>query len=175
VWPGRQPAAARAATSLHTYTGGVQCPSCRHPDTKVIDSRGAHDGAAIRRRRACPECGYRFTTFERIEGAALTVVKSNGRTEPFDRAKIVAGVLAACKGRPVDQAAIEGLAEDVEDVVRLDGAETTSSRVGLVVLEHLRRLDEVAYVRFASVYKGFADAADFQREVALLDKLTAPS
>jgi transcriptional repressor NrdR len=152
----------------------VQCPSCRHPDTKVIDSRGAHDGAAIRRRRACPECGYRFTTFERIEGAALTVVKSNGRTEPFDRAKIVAGVLAACKGRPVDQAAIEGLAEDVEDVVRLDGAETTSSRIGLVVLEHLRRLDEVAYVRFASVYKGFADAADFQREVALLDKLTTP-
>jgi transcriptional repressor NrdR len=152
----------------------VQCPSCRHVDTKVIDSRGAHDGAAIRRRRACPECGYRFTTFERVEGAVLTVVKSNGRTEPFDRAKIVAGVLSACKGRPVDQAAVEALAEDVEDEVRLDGAETTSTRIGLVVLDHLRRLDQVAYVRFASVYKGFDDAADFQREVALLDKLATP-
>jgi transcriptional repressor NrdR len=152
----------------------VQCPSCRHPDTKVIDSRQAHDGAAIRRRRACPECSYRFTTFERVEGATLTVVKSGGRAEPFDRSKIVAGVLAASKGRPIHQTAVEALAEDVEDEVRLDGAETTSSRIGLVVLEHLRRLDRVAYVRFASVYKDFDDAADFQREVALLDKLTAP-
>ncbi len=141
----------------------------------MIDSRAAHDGAAIRRRRACPECSYRFTTFERIEGAALTVLKSNGRSEPFDRSKVVAGVLAACKGRPVDQAAIEGLAEDVEDEVRLDGPETTSSRIGLVVLDHLRRLDEVAYVRFASVYKDFDAAADFQREIALLDKLAAPN
>lgn len=141
----------------------------------MIDSRAANDGAAIRRRRACPECGYRFTTFERVEAAALTVVKTSGRTEPFDRAKVVAGVVAACKGRPVDQAAIDGLAEDVEDIVRLHGPETTSTRIGLVVLEHLRRLDEVAYVRFASVYKAFADAADFQREIALLDKLTASS
>lgn len=141
----------------------------------MIDSRAAHDGAAIRRRRSCPECSYRFTTFERIEGAALTVAKSNGRSEPFDRSKIVAGVLAASKGRPVDQAAIEALAEDVEDEVRLDGPETTSSRIGLVVLEHLRRLDEVAYVRFASVYKDFDAAADFQREIALLAKQAAPS
>ena len=103
------------------------------------------------------------------------MLKSNGRSEPFDRTKIVTGVVAACKGRPVGRAAIEALAEDVEDLVRLDGAETTSSRIGLVVLEHLRRLDEVAYVRFASVYKDFDAAADFQREIALLDKLASPS
>jgi transcriptional repressor NrdR len=166
---------AERSPSAATTVLGVQCPSCRHPDTKVIDSRAAHDGAAIRRRRLCPECEYRFTTYERVELATLVVHKSDGRTEPFDRTKIVAGVLAACKGRPVDVGTIGALAEDVEDEIRLDGAETSSARIGLAVLNRLRRLDDVAYLRFASVYKAFDEAADFQREAALLQKLGASS
>jgi len=149
----------------------VHCPVCRHDDTKVIDSRSADDGNAIRRRRACPECSYRFTTYERLEGAPLMVLKRSGNREPFDRAKVVFGVQSACKGRPVDQTHIDALAEMVEDDVRLaqaSGVEITSSTVGHAVLDRLRSLDEVAYVRFASVYKNFDGVADFSRELALL-------
>ncbi|MEY3267231.1 MAG: transcriptional repressor NrdR [Actinomycetota bacterium] len=149
----------------------MHCPVCPHDDTKVIDSRPAEDGSVIRRRRACPECAYRFTTYERLEGAPLLVLKRSGSREPFDRAKVVFGVRSACKGRPVDDEQVDALAELVEDDTRLAaaaGTEITSSTVGHAVLERLKALDEVAYMRFASVYKNFDDAADFRRELALL-------
>ena len=149
----------------------MHCPVCPNDDTKVIDSRPADDGAAIRRRRLCPECSYRFTTYERLEGAPLLVAKRSGDRQPFDRAKVIFGVRSACKGRPVEDVQIDALAEMVEDDMRLAaaaGTEITSSTVGHAVLEHLKALDEVAYMRFASVYKNFDDAADFRRELALL-------
>jgi transcriptional repressor NrdR len=148
----------------------VRCPSCEADDTRVVDSRTADEGLAIRRRRACPACAYRFTTFERVEEVPLVVVKSSGAREPFDRSKVMAGVRAAIKGRPVTEAQLEQLAASVEDSARLDGPDVTSAQVGLAVLDRLRELDEVAYLRFASVYKNFDAAADFQRELALLVK-----
>ena len=151
----------------------MHCVVCRHDDTKVVDSRTAEDGNAIRRRRECPSCGHRFTTFERIDEQPIMVVKTKGGRQPFDRTKIVSGVLAAAKGRPIDEAAANALADSVEEELRLQGGgDVPSTRVGLAVLERMRRLDHVAYLRFASVYKNFDDAADFQREVALLDKST---
>ncbi|MGA0117291.1 MAG: transcriptional regulator NrdR [Ilumatobacteraceae bacterium] len=149
----------------------MHCPVCRHDDTKVIDSRSTEDGSVIRRRRSCPECAYRFTTYERLESAPLMVAKRSGGREPFDRAKVVYGVRSACKGRPVDDVQIDALAEMVEQDMRLAqmaGTEVTTSTVGHAVLEHLRELDKVAYVRFASVYKNFDDTSDFSRELALL-------
>ena len=139
-----------------------------------MDSRTADDGAAIRRRRACLACGRRFTTFERIEEAPLLVVKRSGQREPFDRAKVVAGLRAATKNRLGVVERVEGLAAEVEEALRLEGPEVTSQAVGLAVLERLRLLDEVAYLRFASVYKGFEDVGDFEREVGLLTKATEP-
>ena len=145
-------------------------------DDKVVDSRTADEGAAIRRRRECLACGQRFTTFERIEEIALVVLKRSGQREPFDRAKIVAGLRAAAKNRPVVAEQLESLALAVEDAVRLASGshEVTSQQVGLAVLDRLRLLDDVAYVRFASVYKGFADLGDFEREMGLFTKSTEP-
>jgi transcriptional repressor NrdR len=134
-----------------------------------VDSRAADDGGAIRRRRECEACGHRFTTFERLEERALVVRKRSGRRVPFERRKIIAGLVAATKGRPVDYDAIERIAVAVEDEVRrMEGAPTTE-HVGLAVLEHLRHQDQVAYLRFASVYKGFDDVEDFARELRLLE------
>jgi transcriptional repressor NrdR len=152
----------------------VLCPACHADDTKVVDSRLAAEGAAVRRRRQCLSCSHRFTTYERVEELPLVVVKSDGSSEPFDRSKIVAGVAAATKGRGVDPALIDDLASAVEDAARLEGAEVTSSRIGLAVLDRLRGLDEVAYLRFASVYKDFDAAADFQSELEMLKKLAEP-
>jgi transcriptional repressor NrdR len=153
----------------------VRCPACGSVDDKVVDSRQAEDGQSIRRRRQCLGCSGRFTTFERVEATALVVVKRSGRREPFDPAKIFAGVQSAAKARPVGGAAIEALAIAVEEEVRLQsGSETTSERVGRAVLERLYGLDAVAAVRFASVYKGFDDPSDFERELTLLTKRTAP-
>jgi transcriptional repressor NrdR len=149
----------------------VRCPACHADDTKVVDSRVAEDGAAVRRRRECLSCAHRFTTFERVDEVPLVVVKSDGSRRPFERAKIVTGVVAACKGRAVDPVRIEQLASEVEDELRLVGGDVTSAQIGLAVLERLRRLDEVAYLRFASVYKDFDAAADFHREIELLSKL----
>jgi transcriptional repressor NrdR len=154
-----------------TNLGSMRCPKCQTDDTKVIDSREADDGSAIRRRRSCVSCAHRFTTYERLEEVPLVVVKSNGQREPFDRTKIVAGVSAACKGRPVTAEQVEQLGEAIEDVARLSGPELASAAIGVEVLDRLRQLDEVAYLRFASVYKGFDAAADFQRELVLLKKL----
>jgi transcriptional repressor NrdR len=148
----------------------VRCPRCRTDDTKVIDSRDTEDGTVIRRRRLCPLCSQRFTTYERLEEVPLMVVKTHGGREPFDRAKLVAGVAAASKGRPVSAEQIDQLAIELEDHARLQGSEITSAELGIEVLERLRLLDEVAYLRFASVYKNFDGAADFQRELGLLKR-----
>jgi transcriptional repressor NrdR len=152
----------------------VRCPLCSADDTKVVDSRAAEDGSAIRRRRQCLACNHRFTTYERVEEVPLMVVKRSGQKEPFERAKVIVGVRAAAKGRPVSVEALDALANEVEEGLRLDGPEVTSAQVGLAVLDALRRLDEVAYVRFASVYKGFDAASDFERELTLLAKGTEP-
>lgn len=151
------------------------CPSCHADDTKVVDSRVAGEGMSVRRRRQCLSCSYRFTTFERVEEVPVVVQKSDGTTEPFDRDKIVYGVRAATKGRSVDEAQIDELATSVEDEVRLVGGQVTSSRIGLAVLDRLRVLDEVTYLRFASVYKNFDAAADFQSELELLKAFTGSS
>ncbi len=143
-------------------------------DDKVVDSRAAEDGAAIRRRRECVTCGRRFTTYERLEEVPFVVVKRSGQREPFDRSKVIAGVAAAAKNRPVSAADMEGLAADVEEGLRLLGHEVGSQQVGLAVLDRLRSFDEVTYLRFASVYKGFSGALDFEREVGLLTKATEP-
>jgi transcriptional repressor NrdR len=144
----------------------VYCPYCRHMDSRVIDSRTADDGAAIRRRRACPACGRRFTTQETV---ILTVAKRSGVTEPFNRDKIVRGVRRACQGRPVSEDQLALLAQQVEDVIRSRGSgEVPSHEVGLAILGPLRDLDEVAYLRFASVYRGFESLADFEEEIAAL-------
>jgi len=156
------------------YGRSVRCPWCSADDDRVVDSRLAEDGAAIRRRRECLGCGRRFTTFERVDEQPLWVVKRSGHREPFDRAKLVAGVRAASKNRPVSEEALQGLAQEVEESLRVKTTAATSQQVGLAVLERLRALDEVAYVRFASVYKGFEDLDDFQREVGLLAKTTEP-
>ena len=144
----------------------MHCPFCRHADSRVVDSRAADDGASIRRRRQCPECGRRFTT---IETASLTVVKRSGVTEPFSRAKVLAGVRKACQGRPVTEDDLAFLAHRVEEAVRASGtAEIEAHEVGLAILGPLRELDEVAYLRFASVYRGFESLEDFEAEIALL-------
>ena len=150
----------------------VRCPACVSLDDKVVDSRITDDGSAVRRRRQCLACATRFTTFERLEEAPLVIVKSSGAEEPFDRTKIVAGVAAAAKGRPVDAATIENLATEVEDQVRLEGSRADSERIGRAVLEALARMDGVAALRFASVYKGFDDLSDFEREIGLLTKIS---
>ncbi len=156
------------------YGRVVRCPACSALDDKVVDSRLADDGAAIRRRRECLECGRRFTTYERLEEAPLVVLKRSGAREPFNRAKVAAGVRAAVKNRPITAAQVDALAAEVEESLRLEGPELTSARIGLTVLDRLRALDEVAYLRFASVYKGFEDLGDFEREVGLLTKATEP-
>ncbi|MBW0115365.1 transcriptional regulator NrdR [Pseudonocardia abyssalis] len=142
----------------------MRCPFCRHSDCRVIDSREVDDGVATRRRRSCASCGRRFTT---VEEAVLAVVKRSGVTEPFSRDKVVSGVRRACQGRPVDEDALAQLAHRVEEAVRAGGtAEIPSHEVGLAILGPLRDLDEVAYLRFASVYRSFSSIEDFEKEIA---------
>ncbi len=142
----------------------MRCPFCRHPDSRVIDSRTADDGTATRRRRSCASCAKRFTT---VEEAVLAVVKRSGVTEPFSRQKVVGGVRRACQGRPVDEDDLQQLAHKVEENVRAGGvAEVPSHEVGLAILGPLRELDEVAYLRFASVYRSFSSIDDFEKEIA---------
>ena len=142
----------------------MRCPFCRHEDTRVVDSRDANEGDAIRRRRSCTECGKRFSTEEK---SSLSVVKRSGVTEPFSRAKVVAGVRKACQGRPVDEDALALLAQQVEEAVR-DKAEVPAHEIGLAILSPLKDLDEVAYLRFASVYRSFESLADFEAEITAL-------
>jgi transcriptional repressor NrdR len=144
----------------------VHCPFCRHTDSRVTDSRATDDGTAIRRRRSCPVCGRRFTT---VETASLSVVKRSGATEAFDRGKVLVGVRKACQGRPVSEDDLALLAQRVEEEIRATGsAEIPAQEVGLAILGPLRELDEVAFLRFASVYRGFDSLEDFEAEIALL-------
>jgi transcriptional repressor NrdR len=150
----------------------MRCPFCRHDDSRVVDSRETNDGDAIRRRRACGECGRRFTT---VEEMSLAVVKRSGVTEPFSRTKIVSGVRKACQGRPVEEDDLALLAQRVEETIRASGtAEVPADEVGLAILEPLRELDEVAYLRFASVYRSFESLADFEAEITALRASHAP-
>jgi transcriptional repressor NrdR len=166
----RRPQVVSEAFEFPEYLRGegavMHCPFCRHPDSRVVDSRETDEGQAIRRRRSCPECGRRFTT---VETAVLAVVKRSGVTEPFSREKVIRGVRRACQGRQVDDDALNLLAQQVEDTVRAKGSpEVPSHEVGLAILGPLRELDEVAYLRFASVYRSFSSAEDFAREIEAL-------
>lgn len=143
-------------------------------DDKVVDSRMSEEGVAIRRRRECLSCGQRFTTYERVDEMPLIIEKRSGSREPYSREKVISGVRSACKNRPVSSEDIDMLARDVEDTLRQRSEAVTSQDVGVAVLERLKGLDDVAYLRFASVYKGFDDILDFEREVGLLNKTTPP-
>jgi transcriptional repressor NrdR len=151
----------------------MHCPYCRDTDTRVIDSRVAEDGSSIRRRRSCSACQKRFTTVEQMQ---LTVLKRSGATEPFTREKAIAGVRKACKGRPVSEDQLACLGQAVEDTLRLEGlAEIPAHEVGMAILGPLRELDEVAYLRFASVYRAFESAEDFEAEIAVLRAERVPT
>jgi transcriptional repressor NrdR len=152
----------------------VRCPYCQADDDKVVDSRPLDDAAAVRRRRECLGCGRRFTTHERIVELPLMVVKRSGQKEPFEREKLADGIRKAIAGRAVAPAAVEDAIDRIEEDARAAGPEVPTEMLGMAVLERLRRLDEVSYLRFASVYKGFDDAADFEREALALRKTTAP-
>ncbi|QGU02202.1 Transcriptional repressor NrdR [Corynebacterium kalinowskii] len=144
----------------------MYCPFCHHTSSRVIDSRVFDAGAAIRRRRECSQCEGRFTT---VEKAVLLVIKRNGVTEPFSREKVITGVRRACQGRDVSDDALKRLAQEVEETVRAHGSsQINANDIGLAILEPLRELDEVAYLRFASVYKSFESADDFESEIRLM-------
>lgn len=144
----------------------MYCPFCHHDSSRVIDSRVIDAGAAIRRRRECNSCAGRFTT---VEKAVLLVIKRNGVTEPFSREKVIVGVRRACQGRDVSDDALKRLAQEVEESVRSHGSsQVQANDIGLAILEPLRELDEVAYLRFASVYKSFESADDFESEIRLM-------
>ena len=153
----------------------MRCPWCGGADDKVVDSRPAERGEAIRRRRQCLACGRRFTTYERVEEVGLTVAKRDGRTEPWDRAKMLAGIRKALVNRPVTEDQVAALATRIETRLRRKGPQVTSQQVGLEVLQNLQKLDQVAYVRFASVYKDFQEAGDFERELGLLLQKKEPA
>jgi transcriptional repressor NrdR len=146
--------------------GTMFCPFCRHPDSRVVDSRTSDDGTSIRRRRQCPNCGRRFST---TETASLNVVKRNGVLEPFSREKIISGVRKACQGRPVTDGDLAVLAQKVEEAVRASGtSQIEANDIGLAILPPLRELDEVAYLRFASVYQAFDSLEDFEASITQL-------
>ena len=144
----------------------MRCPFCQHPDSDVIDTRKLNGGETIRRRRKCASCSKRFTTYERVESVSLTVVKKNGEREPYDREKLMSGVRTACYRRPVSAQQLEAFANDVEaGLMALDEQEVPSSTIGDLVMARLRELDEVAYIRFASVYRSFADIGKLREAV----------
>lgn len=150
----------------------MKCPFCGHLEDRVVDSREGKEGLVIRRRRECLECRKRFTSYERIEEITYRLIKRDGRREPFDRQKLMSGLLKACEKRPVPLKALEPIADEIESMLQ-DSAdkELTTDRVGAVVMTRLRELDKVAYVRFASVYRRFEEPSDFLEELqGLLDK-----
>jgi len=149
----------------------MYCPFCRHPDSRVVDSRTSDDGLSIRRRRQCPECQRRFST---LETASLSIIKRSGVSEPFSREKIASGVKKACEGRPVTDQDLAQLAQRVEETIRQTGvSQVDANEIGLAILEPLRELDEVAYLRFASVYQAFESLDDF--ELAIDSLRAAPA
>ncbi|MGD2100808.1 MAG: transcriptional regulator NrdR [Acidimicrobiia bacterium] len=144
------------------------CPVCGSAETRVIDSRPAESGVSIRRRRECEACSQRFTTYERLE-PQLVVVKRSGSVEPFSSLKLASGISAAFADRPMSGSEIEGVVDEIEAKLRSSGTPVETEVIGRLVLDHLRDLDQVAYLRYASVYKEFQDAADFEREMAELE------
>jgi transcriptional repressor NrdR len=148
----------------------MRCPWCSADDDRVVDSRPADGGSAIRRRRQCAGCGRRYSTYERVEDVGLIVRKRDDSRDPFRREKVTAGIHKATKNRPVSELQVEELVDRVEERLRRKGPEVTSQQVGLEVLQQLRKLDEVAYIRFASVYKDFQEITDFERELGTLLK-----
>ena len=147
----------------------MKCPFCSNADTKVIDSRPTEEGYAIRRRRGCDHCGKRFTTYEKVEETILMVAKKDARREVFDRNKILNGIVKACEKRPVSMTQIDGMVDDIERTLNnLMEKEVTSDYIGELVMEQLKKVDEVAYVRFASVYRQFTDVNTFIREIEKL-------
>ena len=148
----------------------MRCPKCGCQDDKVIDSRGSREGATIRRRRECLKCGYRFTTYEEIERAGLFVVKRDDRREEFSKEKLLSGIKKACQKRPISPKAIEDMVERiVNELTDKYEREVPGEIIGKMVMDNLRQLDEVAYVRFASVYRRFQEATDFVQEVKKLE------
>lgn len=144
----------------------MKCPFCSHRDSRVIDSRAVEEGTSIRRRRECPQCGRRFTTYEKYEEAPLVVSKKDGRRELFDAKKLLAGLLKAFEKRPVPYERVQEIAESVERELRMSGeSEIESARIGEIVMQHLEETDQIAYVRFASVYRQFADVKNFMQEL----------
>lgn len=148
----------------------MKCPHCYHFESKVLDSRITEEGASIRRRRMCLKCERRFTTYERVDETPLMVVKKDKRREPFDRQKVLAGILKACEKRPVSLHQAESVADEIEKELRNRGNnEVPAKMIGSILMEHLKRLDPVAYVRFASVYKEFKDVGKFLEELKILE------
>lgn len=147
----------------------MRCPFCGNPDTKVIDSRPTDEGQAIRRRRECERCGKRFTTYEKVEEITIMVVKKDGSREAFDRSKMMNGIIRACEKRPVPMAEIDKIVSEIErGLNNLMEKEMSSAKIGEFVMEHLKALDDVAYVRFASVYRQFTEADNFVEEIEKL-------
>lgn len=153
----------------------MRCPWCGHMEDRVVDSRPAEGGDAIRRRRQCLSCGRRFTSYERVEQAALTVVKRGGTREPWIRDKLVDGLRKALANRPVTSEQLDKVVSRIETRLRRKGPEVTSQQIGVEVLQNLQKLDQVAYLRFASVYKDFQEVGDFERELGLLLEKRAPA
>ena len=152
----------------------MKCPACGHEDSQVKDSRPTEDGAAIRRRRQCEKCEARFTTFERIQLREVTVVKTNGQREPFDRDKLLRSVTIACRKRPIDTAGIDRLVSTIQRALETQGdAEVSTQEIGARVMEALKAIDSVAYIRFASVYRDFAEARDFEEFAASIRDIGA--
>lgn len=143
----------------------MKCPKCKAKSTRVLDSRETHEGKSTRRRRECPACKWRFTTFERMEHNNLIVIKRNESREPYVREKVEKGIWRACEKRPVTQAQVDGIVMDLEDRWRSYGKEIPSDIVGEGIMDELKKLDEVAYIRFASVYRSFKDVESFQQEL----------
>lgn len=153
----------------------MRCPFCAHDDSQVKDSRPSEDNTSIRRRRQCEGCGARFTTFERVHLREVAVIKSDGRREPFDRAKIEQAVALACRKRPLDQERLDQLVTGIQRQVETSGeAEVTTRQIGELVMEGLRRIDSVAYIRFASVYRDFTDARDFEEFASSVQEIAKP-
>lgn len=153
----------------------MRCPWCGHADDRVVDSRSVEGRRAIRRRRECGSCHRRYTSFERVEDAALSVIKRDGSREPYDRGKVVGGIYKAIANRPVTKEQVAAIADSVEASLRRRGSRVTTQDVGLEVLAELGRVDQVAYMRFASVYKDFQELTDFERELGMLLQKRAPA
>jgi transcriptional repressor NrdR len=153
----------------------MRCPWCGHGEDRVVDSRPAERGVAIRRRRQCLSCGRRYTSYERVEQLGLSVVKRDGTKEPWDRGKLVDGIRKALVNRPVTEQQVERLVARIESRLRRKGPDVGSQQIGLEALQHLQKLDQVGYVRFASVYKDFQEVGDFERELGLLLEKKVPA